>query len=66
MKKEDALWEWRKVLGQWNKAWGAFIGDETMKAEGRLDILYFKIQYTYGKSKKEAIKMLNDFFDKRK
>lgn len=64
MNKDDIKWEWRKVLGKFRKQWGRITGDETMKIEGRLSVLAQKIQSHYGKTKKETVEMINNFFKK--
>lgn len=64
MNKDDIKWEWRKILGKFRNKWGRITGDETMKVESRLSVLAQKIQSHYGKTKKETMEMINDFFKK--
>jgi uncharacterized protein YjbJ (UPF0337 family) len=64
MDRDDVKWEWRKILGKIRNKWGRIVDDETMKIEDRLDAIARKVQCRYGKTKKEAVKMVSDFFKK--
>lgn len=54
---------WKKIKGKAKENWGELTDDDLDVAEGKKDYLIGKIQAKYGKSKEEAQKEVDDFFE---
>lgn len=66
MNSDQIQGKWKQLKGEAKIAWGKLTDDELDKAEGRADKLAGLVQERYGKSKEEAEKEVNHFFDSRR
>lgn len=65
MKMNDKIFKgkWNQFKGEIKKNWGEFTDDEIDRLEGEKDILIGKIQEKYGKSKEEAERDFNHWYN---
>lgn len=56
--------KWKQFKGHAQSKWGQLTNDDLDEAEGNREVLEGKIQERYGKSKEEARREVNEFFDK--
>jgi len=56
--------KWKQVVGKAKEAWADLTDDDLKKAEGGKDHLVGVIQEKYGKTKEEAHKAVQDFWEK--
>ena len=63
MNNDIAEGKWKQIIGKAKTAWGELTDDELTKAEGRADKLAGPIQERYGKTREEAVREVNRFFD---
>ena len=64
MNKDIVEGNWKELKGKALKTWGDITSDEFDQMEGSRQELVGKIQQKYGKSKEEAEREVNDFYDK--
>lgn len=55
--------QWKKLKGKVKQNWGELTDDDLDVAEGKRDYLIGKIQARYGKSKEQAKKEVDEFFE---
>ncbi len=66
MNKDRIEGNWKELKGKAQKKWGDITNDEFDKMEGSRTELAGKIQQKYGKSKEEAEKEVDNFFNDSK
>ena len=54
---------WKQLKGKAKVKWGQLTDDDLDRAEGNRDILAGKVQERYGKSKEEARREVDEWFD---
>lgn len=64
MNVDEIQGSWNQVIGKVREQWGRLTEDELMRSEGRIEYLSGILQEKYGKSKDEAAKELEYFFEK--
>ncbi len=57
---------WQQVMGHARKQWGKLTDDEWMQIRGERDILAGRIQETYGITREEANRQIDEWADKLK
>jgi uncharacterized protein YjbJ (UPF0337 family) len=57
---------WKQIKGKFQSQWGELTDQHLDQIKGKRDILAGKIQETYGLSKDEAEKQINDFEKRNK
>jgi uncharacterized protein YjbJ (UPF0337 family) len=63
MNNDIAAGKWKQMMGRAKAAWGELTDDELTKAEGRVERLAGLIQERYGKTRDEAVREVERFFD---
>jgi uncharacterized protein YjbJ (UPF0337 family) len=63
MNNDIAEGKWKQMIGKAKTTWGELTDDELTKAEGRAEKLAGLIQERYGKTREEAVREVNRFFD---
>jgi len=58
--------KWKQLTGKAKAAWGELTDDDLAKVEGNADRLAGLIQEKYGKTREEARKEVDDFFDRNR
>jgi len=66
MNNDIAAGKWKQMIGKAKTAWGELTDDELTKAEGRVERLAGLIQERYGKTRDEAVREVERFFDSHK
>ncbi len=66
MNIDEIQGSWEQVKGKVQEQWGKFTNDELTEAGGKVDYLQGKLQEKYGRTKEEARKELEEFFNKLK
>jgi len=61
MNKDILEGNWKQFKGKVKSQWGKLTDDHLDQIKGKRDILAGKIQETYGLTKEEAEKQINDF-----
>ncbi|WP_040211076.1 CsbD family protein [Clostridium polynesiense] len=64
MNDEILKGKWNQYKGEAKKKWGQFTDDEIDQLNGEKDIIIGKIQEKYGKSKDEAEREFNDWYNR--
>ncbi len=64
MNNEILKGKWNQYKGEVKKKWGEFTDDEIDQLKGEKDIIIGKIQEKYGKSKEEAERDFNDWYNR--
>lgn len=57
---------WQQAMGHARKQWGKLTDDEWMQIQGERDILAGRIQETYGITREEANRQIDEWADKLK
>ena len=65
MNKDQIEGNWKELKGKVQQKWGDISDDEFDKMEGSRKELEGKVQQKYGKSKEEAKREVDDFFNNR-
>lgn len=55
--------KWKVVKGNVKKKWGDLTDDDIKQIDGQKDILVGKVQEKYGKSREEAEKEVDQYFE---
>lgn len=55
--------KWKQIKGQVRERWGRLTDDELDEIRGQREQLVGKVQEHYGKSKQEAEREVDEFFD---
>ncbi len=63
MNREILKGKWNQYKGEAKKKWGEFTDDELDQLNGEKDIIVGKLQEKYGRSKEEAEKEFNDWYN---
>jgi|TARA_R110002060_G_scaffold77226_2_gene88406 uncharacterized protein YjbJ (UPF0337 family) len=63
MNQDQAEGNWKQLKGKAQQKWGDLTDDDVDKMKGSRTELVGKIQEKYGKSKEEAEREVDDFFD---
>ncbi len=63
MNQDQVEGNWKQLKGKAQQTWGDLSDDELEKTKGNRTELIGKIQEKYGKSKEEAKREVDDFFD---
>jgi uncharacterized protein YjbJ (UPF0337 family) len=63
MNKDIVKGQWMQLKGRVRKQWGKLTDDDVDQIQGDAEILSGKIQERYGRSKDEARREVEDFFD---
>jgi len=64
---EDTLkGQWKQLKGKAKAAWGDLTDDELTQVEGNAERLAGLVQERYGRSREEAEREVNDFFDRNR
>jgi uncharacterized protein YjbJ (UPF0337 family) len=63
MNQDQAEGNWKQLKGKAQQKWGDLTNDDLDKMEGNRTELVGKIQEKYGKSKEEAQREVDEFFD---
>ena len=63
MNREIFKGKWNQYKGEAKKKWGEFTDDELDQLNGEKDIIVGKLQEKYGRSKEEAEKEFDDWFN---
>ena len=63
MNREILKGKWNQYKGEAKKKWGEFTDDELDQLNGEKDIIVGKLQEKYGRSKEEAEKEFDDWFN---
>ncbi|HUH40852.1 MAG TPA: CsbD family protein [Castellaniella sp.] len=58
--------KWKQLTGKAKGMWGEISDDELLRTEGNAERLAGLIQERYGKTKDEANKEVQDFFDQNR
>lgn len=66
MNKDTMAGKWEQMKGKAKEKWGDLTDDELLEAKGNAQYLAGKVQEKYGKTKEEAEKEVNDWFDSNK
>ena len=66
MNKDILEGNWKQLKGKVKSQWGKLTDDHLDQISGKRDILAGKIQESYGVTKEEAEKQINDFEDRNK
>lgn len=56
--------QWKQLSGKAKAAWGEFSDDDLAKIDGNAERLAGLIQEKYGRTREEAEREVDDFFDK--
>ncbi len=56
---------WQQMKGKAREAWGKLTDDDIEQVQGKMDVLSGKLQRAYGRSKEEAEKEIDHFFQER-
>jgi uncharacterized protein YjbJ (UPF0337 family) len=65
MNSDQIAGKWKQLKGEAKIMWGKLTDDELDRIEGHKDKLAGLVQERYGRSKEEAEKEVNRFFDDR-
>ncbi|HEX9925808.1 MAG TPA: CsbD family protein [Anaerolineae bacterium] len=57
--------KWKQVKGEVQTQWGKLTSDELDQINGQREQLVGKLQESYGYTRDEAERQVNDFFEKR-
>ena len=63
MNKDLLKGQWSQLKGRIRKQWGKLTDDDVDQAQGDAEVLSGKIQERYGRTKDEARKEVERFFD---
>ena len=63
MNKDILKGQWSQLKGRIRKQWGKLTDDDVDQAQGDAEVLSGKIQERYGRTKDEARKEVERFFD---
>lgn len=63
MNSDFVAGKWKQLAGKAKAAWGELTDDELTRTEGNAERLAGLIQERYGRTKEQAKKEVNDFFD---
>ena len=66
MNEDTIKGQWKQLKGKAKEAWGDLTDDELTRVEGNADQLAGLVQERYGRSKEEATREVNDFFDRHR
>jgi len=66
MNKDTFEGQWKQLAGKAKTAWGELTDDELTRVNGNAERLAGLIQEKYGRSREEAEKEVNDFFDRNR
>ena len=66
MNEDTIKGQWKQLKGKAKEAWGDLTDDELTRVEGNADQLAGLVQERYGRSKEEAEREVNDFFDRNR
>ncbi len=58
--------KWKQLAGKAKIAWGNLTDDDLAKIDGNAERLAGVIQERYGKTREEAEREVNDFFDRNR
>ena len=65
MNQDQIAGKWKQIKGEAKVLWGKLTDDELDRIEGHKDKLAGLVQERYGKTKEEAEREVNRFFDDR-
>ena len=65
MKADTLIGKWKQMKGRAQQQWGKLTDDDLDRIEGSRDELVGLIQERYGKSKEEAEKEVDNWYNKR-
>lgn len=63
MNSDFVAGKWKQFAGKAKAVWGELTDDELTRTEGNAERLAGLIQERYGRTKEQAKKEVNDFFD---
>lgn len=63
MNRNEMKGNWHQLKGHVQEKWGELTDDEIDQIEGKREVLVGKIQEHYGKSRDQASKEVDDWFD---
>ncbi len=63
MNKDTLEGQWKQMSGKVKEKWGDLTDDDLTKINGNADQLAGKIQERYGRTREEAEREVNDFWD---
>lgn len=66
MNKDTFQGQWKQLKGKAKVAWGDLTDDDLTKIDGNMDRLTGLVQERYGRTREEAEREVNDFFDKNR
>jgi len=64
--KDKTKGQWKQVVGSAKVNWGKLTENELLETEGHAEKLIGKVQESYGISREEAKKQVDEFFAKHK
>jgi len=66
MNEDTMKGQWKQLKGKAKAAWGDLTDDELTQIEGNSERLAGLVQERYGRTREEAEREVNDFFDKNR
>ena len=65
MNRDTLQGQWMQVKGKVRQQWGKLTDDDLEKIQGNAEVLIGKVQERYGKSREEAEKDLDRWFEQQ-
>lgn len=66
MNEDTMEGQWKQLAGKAKAAWGELTDDELTKTKGNAQQLAGLVQERYGRTREEAEREVNDFFDRNR
>lgn len=66
MNKDTLAGQWKQLSGKAKAAWGELTDDELTQVNGNVERLAGLIQEKYGRTREEADREVQDFFDQNR
>lgn len=66
MNEDTIKGQWKQLKGKAKEAWGDLTDDELTRVEGNAEQLAGLVQERYGRTREEAEREVNDFFDRNR